>query len=943
MSRIFTVPFKSDFIESIADYLLSNSHSRDFSDTAIVFPGKRPSIFLLRALNKRMDTPFLPPARYSIDDYMLYLFKMKNPERAEGSDIDLLYLLFRAIKDVVPNHTSGLGRITESFDEFIEWGSRILNAVEEIEVEWAKEPDLSVMAEYDENVIDWVKEFWKNIVLIKDRFYFNLKKYDLTYRGEVYRYVSENIDELAELIPFERTIFAGFYALNRSEDIVINHLVKSGKAEMILQTDDVEKEVGVSSPYYFHQRLKKEWGMEFEPLVECENKKTKIKIFQAFDTHSEVLGIENILRDTNGNGKDIAIVLPEPSPLIPLIHTVVGASDSNFNITLGYPISRTSLSNLINYIFRLQETKRIKRGISHYFAVDYLNLIRHPYIKTMNIGEGGDFRMLIYSIERMLTDKNRDDMEVFFSIDEIENELPPLLKFKTTLDKKRIDVVLEGIRMIHNLFIHQFENIKTPEELAKALVRCLHKVRENTSIEKYPLSNQFLGTLLEKLKEVEYSVFSEAKFKDTIQLLRFIKNYLNLITVPFTGEPLKGKQIMGLLETRNLNFDKVVVMDVNEGIIPGVNKYDPVLPQGFRSAIGLPLYTDRESIFAHNFFRLIQGANEVYIFYKEGKLQDTDENIKSRFVERIIWAREKEGKKIKPTPLTFQIKTTRFERGIDKNDEIMDRLLKISYFPTAIDTYIKCPLRFYFRFILNLEEWEEIEEEIERSSIGQFAHEFLEKWFRPYVNKKLFIDKNEFMDALQKNLSKRFRRGGGSIIMREIITSMMERFIDFEIERTEGNTVILGLEEKVEGYVTIDSRNVNLLGKIDRVEENNGNILIMDYKTGRINMPNKSRGSIRIGDRREIRDSIRSLQLPIYIYLYAQKNNIPMDDIRAFIYNLRKPAESNYLIGENMDLFLEAMRVVLKEILDVDTPFYPDNSDERICGSCPYSNICYPG
>ncbi len=947
MNRIYTVPFKCDFIEALTEHILKLNRGRNLSQFAIVFPGKRPSLFLIKSLKEKVDSPFIPPFRYSIDEFMEFLFGLKRIEKIPKSEIDLIYLLYKAIKKNISDKYRGLKKIVESMDIFLEWGSKLLRAIEEIEIEWAKEKEIENIAIYEDNIKDWAKDFLAGLTEIKNNYHTILKEENLTYRGEVYRYVSENIDNIEPLIPYDKIIFSGFYALNASEEKTIKYLFNNNKADIIIQTDyreNLGEEIQKTSPYYFHQEWKKKWGIGFEKLKDEPNRNPTIRLYQSFDIHSEVLNLDSILRNSD-DIKDFAIIIPEPSPLIPILNIITSSYKSDFNITLGYPLKRTSFANLIKYIFSLQYKKQKKDGKYQYYATDYLNFIRHPYIKMLKIGNNFHiFSNLVNYSANLIIHKNRNELKTFFTLQEIEellsndNELIKIFK-----NKPNFIEVFDTLKYIHNLFIHNFENIKRADKGAEALKECLEFLYKNSLIEKHPLSNQFLGTFLSKLEEIKYSVFSKSEdFKKPINLIKLMENYFNGIIIPFTGEPLLGIQIMGLLESRNLNFNKVVVIDVNEGIIPGVEKYDPILPQILRRDIGIPGYNEKESIYAHNFYRLIMGAKEVYLIYKHGKLNETDENIRSRFIERIIWDKEKKGGKIEIHNPIFKVEFVKNNREFPKDENIIIKLIEnFDYHSTSIDTYIQCPLKFYFRYILKLKEREEIEEDIERSTIGIFIHEFLKDYYKQFINKKVIIDKKNFMETLNIALKKKFRENGGSIILNEIIKKTLERFISYEIKKIKENDVyIKGLEENIATRIEVNGNEFRIKGWIDRIEEINGIYKIIDYKTGAIKKPIKTQKLEYTQSRELIKEKIKSLQLPIYIYLYSKDKSIDMNKIKSQFLNLRNPFENNTIDSSNMHIFINAVKYILKEITDPDITFSPDNSEDYYCKYCPYNLMC---
>jgi len=950
LSELLKIPFSENFIESLSDYVCENHDSTDFSSICVVFPGIRPSHFFLESLKKKIPGAFIPPARFSIDGWMQYLFATLRDERIPKGDFDLIYLMYRAIVESSPDEKSPLMKLTGSFNNYIHWGRKILSAMEEFEIQSRKEINTDELTDYDELFLAWARDFWKHFGLIRDKFYYFLKENNLTYRGEIYRFTSENIEKISELIPFEKIIFAGFYALNKSEERMMRYLFTQGKADIIIQSEAVKGIVPKTSPFYFHKKWEQDWGVSFKETNKKATEKPHLEIHQCFDTHSEMLTAEEILSTFNKKDKNTAIVLPDSASLIPLISEIIRTNKNDFNITMGYPLKRTSLFNLLKYIFSLQRTKKKDKDKTLYYIKDYLNLIQHPWIKTIKTPEDKEpFSVLINRLEKTLVSANREKARNFFSPEEIFKLISKENFKKHFEDKESLSVMINLLQKIHSLSIEAFNDIDSLKSGSEKLHDFISFIYENSNIRRYPLNNQFIGTVFEKLEELKKSLFSNVKFADNLDIITLLESYLLTLRIPFIGEPLKGIQIMGMLESRNLNFEQIILLDVNENIMPTLYKFDPLLPHGLRKLIGLPGYEENESIYAHNFYRLISGGKKVHLIYKEGKLRDVDKNIKSRFIEKILWDKEKnkENQIIDNRIFKPRVEIPE-EKEIRKSEKVLEKLKNLEYSPTKIDTYIKCPLQFYYRYVLELEEYMDIEEEIERSTIGKFIHDFLKDYYTPFTGKKIQIDISGFSRKLKEKLEREFSEGGGQILLREIIGRTLMRFIEYENMRSlDADIFIRNLEEPVSGVFEAaepeegTDKKFKVKGRIDRVEETGGILHVIDYKTGTVIKPAKKQNSEIDLSRNIIKKKIKSLQLPIYVYLYSKNKNLPIDKIQAEIFNIRKPREKNILPVENMELFLEALTFILNEIVNPDVSFSPDAGD--YCEFCPYNLMCSEG
>lgn len=942
MNEIYAVPFSCNLINQISEFLISSTGRNDLSSYKVVFPGKRPGIYLLEKLKEITGDVFIPPERQSIDEFMQEMYKLDNADEVVAGEPDILYLLYRAIKEC-KLEDENLEGITDSFGRFIEWGPSLIRTLEEIDVEKAELKNLESLVKYSDNVATEARALWDNITTIRKKFYNLMDIYSVTCRGKYYNYVSDNIKDLAKKMSAKKIVFAGFYALNRTQETVMKYLFDAGRAEIIIQTDVNNFKDSPSSPSYFHKMLRDKWNVDFKLLCEDEKKRKNVEIFQAFDTHSEVIKIRDILENLQTEGKTV-IVLPDNKPLMPLLYNVVSSFDMKFNITMGYPVKRTSVANMLNYIFNLQRTKRKENGNSFYYAVDYLNLIKHPWIKNLkkkNGDVGGElFKKVLYQIENYIKNKNNNELELFFSLEEIEEWVSSNIEKRIEM-QGRMEEIEKRVKEVNSMFVKNFEDIENIPELTRKIKTCFKRVLRETEIKKHPVSSQILYALFKRLDEIENSIFSEADFEGVTDLMKFTLKYMNNLRVVFSGRPLEDFQIMGLLETRNLNFDSVIIMDVNEGIIPGLYRNNPLLPEDLRKAAGLPEYKDKESLYSHNFFRLIEGSKNVYLFYKEGRLYKKEKNIKSRFIERILWDSEKEENKIEPIPLLFNVEKNVEEIEIFKTDEVLNRLRKIHYSPSSIDTYLNCPLRFYYKKILKLEEKKEIEEDIESLFIGNFIHEFLKEYYAGREGEKLVVDIDSFRQELEKKVEREIRGRGGALILKEMIYKFMDGFIKEEKKRIGGDEVTLvNVERRLRGNIEINGINFNLTGIVDRIEKKNELYRIIDFKTGTLKYPGAIKDKDILEDRESIKKKVNSFQLPLYKYMFIDEMGGEDLSVKAFLYNIRRPAEKKFLINNSYSEYIKLLKIILEEIVNPHVPFKPDDTELRYCSHCPYNLIC---
>ena len=975
--KILLLPFRVNLVEWLAENIAHGGN--DFSRIAVVFPGKRPGVFLKRALSRKLRKSFVPPAIFQTVDFVHFLHELNGGEARTISSIDEAWLIYRLALE-----NGYLSDEKADFDRFFFWGLQFAALFDELNMELITDERLhSVSSLLSEKSPQYLELVWKRIVELKSLLKLELERYGETTDGLIFRQVASSIDELLPKLEqkFDLIVFAGHFAMREAVKQVLLTLLKNRFATLVWQADSLNWQ-----PF---EEIRKLYG-EDVIRVKTNAPPTELKLYEAFDMHSEASTVASILssmvESKATQPEEIAVVLPSEGALMPVIHEAIAPLDVEFNISMGYPFKRTPIFALLKLIFKAQETRN-EAGAYH--VKDYLNLMLHPYIKNIRLdvknAEASDdatpVRIALHTIQDALIQQRIK----FVSLDEVESE-----KFMGKVKRSVTDAGYEGIvdelvQVIHNIhdtMMRNFETVSTVGNAVNALRSVIEILMESAPLISYPLAGEFISALQEELDSLENSLLIDEKM-DSNTIFSFLINRFSRIRIPFEGTPLSGLQILGLLETRALNFRKVIILDVNEGVVPSIEKEDALLPLEVRHYLGLPDYLQQEEVYRYNFFRLIKGAAEAHILY-----QNREDMLRSRFIEELIWEEElKAGHlgAIQPiAPRTFMLKNIENDvPELDKDDEYLNALMSRPLSSTSIDTYMRCPLRFYFKYILGLRETGKIAPNIEAPDIGLLIHNILADlysemfmsediidWDRPEIEPRLD-------ELIELHFSKKFpEQRGETIILKELIRLRLKKLLEVERLKVTPSGVfrLMGIEKTYEGKMEVrEGLTVTLKGIMDRIDcdTQHQTVRIIDYKTGEIERPSikkLSEVSEKGLSREKIKRHMKSVQLPLYLYLFRQGNRggaggtvvrvcrigndaLDWDVMDAGLYSVKK-AEFVSLFGKiegeerrhNMEKYLiPALKFIISEMFDMDVPIVADRSNTIYCNSCPYKHVCING
>jgi ATP-dependent helicase/nuclease subunit B len=893
---------------------------KDLSNTAVVFPGKRPAHFLRKELARRIGGSFIPPDIFSIDEFILALYRRLHPEPVKDLEtIDAVAILHRV--HCALNERLG-GDYFTSLDSFIPIGIKLFGELEELRLADRPERNLrEVLSSFTYGRLFSLAEYYA-------RFYESAMEKGSTTRAMRYVDVARHCPGI-KLDQYAQIIVAGLFKFTHSEKVIIEELEKRPNVTFVFQSDKPDAEAA---------------GPE-------------VRFYKASDTHGQVFALSAMIRERLEKGPAFdersVIVVPSADALFPLLnHALSPLPAEHYNIALGYPAERTPVFSFLRDLMELICTKQGGR----YSASQYIKFVLHPYTKNIRFGQRADVtRILFHALESTLTE---DKSKMLVSLEEVEqsDEVFSNIAFalSETSESMTPDQLKEHVKNIHTHTIRALEHVDSLKEFARALTAVLTYVYEESTARQHPLFRPYAEALLKIFLSVEQSEIGDASPRDAAGYLAFLQQYVALQEIPFPGTPLRGLQVLGLLETRGLRFDDVYILDMNDDVLPGSAGADAMLPQQLREKLELETRRDREKLIEHYFNVLLRGARRVHLFFSE-----SDDRDRSRFVERLLWEREKRSGIFSCNDI---IRSVRYRvklandgiPAIPKSARVLGLLQGFSYSASALDTYLQCPIRFYYRHALRLEEKEEASGDLDSADVGLFVHDVLRKFYEPMVETKLdagTLEPDRMEQLVEELFAERFgaEPAGAAVLLKIRIQKQLKALLtDYQLPvLKDGEVVLKGVEEKIE----MDAFGYRVEGRIDRIEQRGERTVIIDYKTGR--RPSRKPLNERILDsneREKWSEAILSLQLPMYLLIYAKHTGIALEYIvPAYLHlgesRLSRDSEAPFLEGvADRGHCLEELRkiieLLLKEINDPAVPFLPPGDPAKTCPGCPYAAIC---
>lgn len=933
----------TSFLKSVITKIFE---SDDFTtdNVAIIIPNKRAAVYIHTFLSNMKGNALFAPEIVTINEWV-----DRNTAKRIISQTELLFLLYEVHKEIEKDKA-------ESFNDFIKWGKIMLSDFDEIDRYLLDASLVFRDLRQIKDIEDWsfdsdeLSAGQKEFMRLWDKLprYYNILSRRLednseTYQGAAYRSLYERLNAKDKTLQLkEHYYFIGFNALSKSESEIIDVLRKDKKASIYFDVDRFYVENEAHEAGHFYRKLIRRWRPDNSVGSVFNAQPKRIEIIETAQqiAQTKIAGsvVEDIVK-ANGNANNTAIVLADESMLIPLMQSLP-ESVGKANITMGYPIKFSHLKGLIDIVFEIQFNFQ-KFNAKDIYHKSLLNYLDHPYFQIIM----GDTER-IKAFESDIVKHNK----IFIS----QNELVDAFS------------ILNGLSMV---FKPWEDSIKDGFTAFNQLVEILYRTLTNQN-RSYEIDLEILYHFTKGFHRFE-SISN--KYPHELNLRSFKQlfyQFWQAESLSFLGNPIEGLQVMGILETRTIDFKNLIILGMNEGNLPKTNVVNSFIPYDLKKHHDLPVEEDRQAIFAHHFYRLLHRAENIWMTYNSSG-EGMSGTEKSRFITQL----ENEIDIDKGHSTKYSTYASKDEStgvgivGYEVSDPIKEKLrdyMLNGVSPSALNKLVRCPLDFYYRYVLGMKEGDQVEENVESSTFGTKIHDVLERIF-----KEAFLEKNRALDvqilkqelknvesylwdAYLKDFSKTDMSYGQNKLSFEVSLKFLDQFMRAQIEEVKkapGPIYMLHLEKTIavdyqwemEGELV----HVRLEGNADRIDQYGSQYRIIDYKSGKcdedkvsLNMKILQDGQMRKFLEKDDKGYAR--QLLMYALMFRATfpeykkftaGIISMVNIGEWVQSIKQNKKPIVLSEELLDAFEDELRMYLTELFE-DGYTFKHNEDSKYCEHC---------
>ena len=888
---------QTTFLNKLAHQII-NDCGFDFSNITIVLPNKRARLFLLEAFKTHSNQTFFAPEIISIEDLIHTISGIEVL-----SNIELLFEFYEVYK----KNTSK--EIQQDFEQFGSWAKMLLQDFNEIDryllkpehvFDYLKNIDdinhWSVKAEDRTALIENYLTFWDYLPVYYKAFTTYLNERSIGYQGWAYRKAVDLLNDFINENSSKKFYFAGFNALNHAEEIIIQQLLKSDMAKVYWDTDETFLNDPFHEAGYFARKIKQNWSyyksFPFEWIIDEFSQSKNIEIISTPKSvgQAKIAGtIVEELQKKSPNLQNTAVVLSEENLLIPVLYALPNQVLS-LNITMGYDSKSNPVQLFFTKLFKMH-VHALNRGNSVFYHKEVIDVLSHSLVEHV-------------AFTKPLVDEINLRNLSFFKIDKLEEV------------QKANDFL--------SLIIKPWNN--DISEILERLERIVFELRAYLRSEKDDLSLTFLFAFHQVLVQIKNYQLKYHVIENAQHLWDIYKQVADLAEVSFEGEPLEGLQVMGVLESRVLDFENVIITSLNEGKFPAGKSSNSFIPYDVKQELGLPTFKEKDAIYTYHFYHLLQRAKNIYLLYNSDS-EGLDAGEKSRFITQLVLEPQPKHKVKVLNYFAKSPETISESMFVEKTELLANRLHEIAtvkgFSPSAIGNYMRNPIQFYLQRVLGIREVEEVEENIALNTLGTIIHGSLENLYKPYldqflttemIDEMLMKSNDEIIKQFNENYSDSSDRQGKNLLAFEVAKRHVYLFLESEKEQLEkGDEVqIIGLEEVLQTELNDEllPYPIVLSGIADRIEIRNGVLRIIDYKTGKVDL-----NQVQIKTIENITQDLKfekAIQLLIYGLMYKGKTDLPL---QAGIYSFKNRKAGYLMFGLKQDKVVEEF--ITDEILEV--------------------------
>ena len=960
------------FLQLVAQDLYQKI-GNDLSRVAIVFPNKRASLFFNEYLAMQSDRPIWSPAYVSISE----LFRQLSPWKS-GDPIRLVCELYKVFREET--------RSEETLDDFYFWGELLISDFDDVDKNlvdadrlFSNLQDLkNIMDDYDfldSEQEEAIRQFFQNFSIerrtqLKEKFISlwdklgdiyhhyrrNLEELGIAYEGMMYRYVMEELQ--SDKLKYEHYVFVGFNVLNKVETKFFERLREAGKALFYWDYDVFYTRLPrENTPPYTHEagefilRNLKLFPNELpEAVFDTLRKPKNVRFISAPTENAQARYLPEWIRsvtkrdlqETPVKEKENAVVLCNEALLLPVLHSIP-PEVKNVNITMGFPLAQTPVYSFVSALIELQTTGyRRDTGRYQYEAVQ--SVLKHPYTRQLSTSAE--------SLEKQLTRDNR-----FFP-------LPSELKQDIFLEQ--IFTPKTGISALCQYLTEMLREVAVLYRQEQETDDIFNQLYRESLFKSYTLINRLLNLIDNGELNIQI---------DTLR--RLLCRLLATSNIPFHGEPAIGMQVMGVLETRNLDFRNLIMLSLNEGQLPKAGGDSSFIPYNLRKAFGMTTIEHKNALYAYYFYRLIQRAENVTLLYNtasEGLNRGEMSRFMLQFLVESPHSISREYLEAGQSPQSGR------EIRVEKTPEIITRMYerydvnrhpKSLFSPSALNTYLDCRLKFYYRYVAGLKAPDEVSAEIDSALFGTIFHRAAELVYKDLTANGKEIRKDDLEQVLRNDiklqnyvdtafkeeffhvaLTEKPEFNGTQLINAKVITSYLRQLLRNYLQ--DSPFFMEGMEKKVTEIIEIETPQgklaLNIGGTIDRIDSKDDTLRIVDYKTGGSpKTPENIKQLFTPADGRPNyifqtflyasimcrKQSLKVAPSLLYIHRAASETYSPVIEMGE----ARQPKMpvNNFAFYE--DEFRERLQTLLQEIYNPEEAF-TQTEDTKKCEFCDFRELC---
>ena len=919
------------------------------------------------------DRPIWSPAYVSISE----LFRQLSPWKS-GDPIRLVCELYKVFREET--------RSEETLDDFYFWGELLISDFDDVDKNlvdadrlFSNLQDLkNIMDDYDfldSEQEEAIRQFFQNFSIerrtqLKEKFIslwdklgdiyhhyrHNLAELGIAYEGMMYRYVMEELQP--DKLKYEHYVFVGFNVLNKVETKFFERLREAGKALFYWDYDIFYTRLPhENTPPYTHEagefilRNLKIFPNELpEAVFDTLRKPKNVRFISAPTENAQARYLPEWIRsvtkrdlpETPVKEKENAVVLCNEALLLPVLHSIP-SEVKNVNITMGFPLAQTPVYSFVSALIELQTTGyRRDTGRYQYEAVQ--SVLKHPYTRQLSTSAEG--------LEKQLTRDNR-----FFP-------LPSELKQDTFLEQ--IFTPKTGLSALCQYLTEMLREVAVLYQQEQETDDIFNQLYRESLFKSYTLINR----LLNLIDNGELNIQIET-------LRRLLCRLLATSNIPFHGEPAIGMQVMGVLETRNLDFRNLIMLSLNEGQLPKAGGDSSFIPYNLRKAFGMTTIEHKNAVYAYYFYRLIQRAENVTLLYNtasEGLNRGEMSRFMLQFLVESPHTISREYLEAGQSPQSGR------EISVEKTPEIITRMYerydvnrhpRSLFSPSALNTYLDCRLKFYYRYVAGLKAPDEVSAEIDSALFGTIFHRAAELVYKDLTANGKEIRKDDLEQVLSNDiklqnyvdtafkeeffhvaLTEKPEYNGTQLINAKVITSYLRQLLRNDLQYAP--FFMEGMEKKVTEIIEIETPQgklaLNIGGTIDRIDSKDDTLRIVDYKTGGSpKTPENIKQLFTPADGRPNyifqtflyasimcrKQSLKVAPSLLYIHRAASETYSPVIEMGE----ARQPKipVNNFAFYE--DEFRERLQTLLQEIYNPEEAF-TQTEDTKKCEFCDFRELC---